>query len=317
MSSEPIIIATSANATYAPHAAAMLHSLFSSNPDTQFEIRFPHRENLEPEILDRLGDLCARFGANWAPQSLRAKETSHFRTTDNYPEEAWYRLILPDLYADLDRILWLDADVLVLHSINELWKTKLDGMPLAASSNVLPFENWTLPAKLGVKSRKNYFNTGVLIMDLKMLRSENATTVFRQAATQNQAIIQHADQDVMNAVYSDRYKQLPLRWNVIATTYYLRPECVRIHGREEYLAALKAPRIVHFTGGKRLKPWSFSSPHRFRSHYLHHRNEAGWGHPEPGKKELRDYITRRLSIRLLVLISKLSRGHIRSLIATL
>lgn len=295
----------------------MLHSLFTHNKEESFDIHFLHRPTLDNEYLKRLEFLCTRYGAKWHSYPIPSEMLSHFPTSDNYPEEAWYRLLLPALLEGLDRVLWLDSDVLVLQSIGDLWETDLEGCPLAAATNVLPSYHWHLPPKLGIRDRRLYFNTGVLIMDLDQLRKENAVEECSRCVEKYRDVIHHADQDVLNALYYGRRKKIPLRWNVIVTTFYLRPECLRLHGADEYHEALRQPGIIHFTGGKRFKPWSYSSPHPYRDKYLEHRQAADWDLPAYDERHLRDGFVRRLPLRYLVLFSMLRRLRIRDFLATL
>ncbi len=312
-----IQVATAADSNYAPHAGAMLHSLFKSNSKLTFDIHFLHSNAIENSDILRLQKLCSNFGAGFFPTRLTPNETPDFPTSNRYPLEAWLRLNLPSLLPHVEKVIWLDADLLVLSDIEELWIMDLESYPIAAANDILPYFNWHLPALLGMESRDNYFNSGVMVIDLKKMRSEKAEKKFSAFIDEHRTSIMHADQDVLNGVYEKQWKRLPRKWNVTAATLYFRPECIRLHGFNEYKNALSSPNIIHFTGGKRLKPWNYSSPHLFRDAYIQHRGAAGWPNLKYADINIRNWITRKIPIRALALLSMLRKGQLRNFLETL
>ena len=85
----------------------------------------------------------------------------------------YYRLLAPHLLPEkLDRILYLDPDILVINSLRPLWDTNLDGNLFAAASHtgLTEFANDVNRIRLGTES--DYFNSGVLLMDLSACRKE-------------------------------------------------------------------------------------------------------------------------------------------------
>lgn len=306
---ETISIVTAGDRCYVPHVGAMLHSLFTANEGEKFEIHFLHRRALEgKEELQRLQDLCVRFGAKFTPVIVDHSQLDYVPVTGKYIEEAWYRLILPEILPQSDKLLWLDADLIVLGSIKELWKMNLEDAPLAAVPNALGEEMQPFAAQIemGGARMRNYFNSGVMLMSLQRMREMGSEQALRQAIHKFRDGILHADQDILSTVYWDTYKPLSLQWNVIAGVYFIVRETIRIHGVKEYQGAIRSPRIVHFT---RLKPWLYGSFHPYRKHYLHHRVEAGWGIPEYTDVTWRNWLIRKTPMYLRTLLGRLRKGH--------
>ncbi|MGM9488995.1 glycosyltransferase family 8 protein [Ideonella sp. YS5] len=162
------------------------------------------------------------------------------------------RLLLPELLPNLDRVLYLDVDLVVVGDIAPLWRMDLRGHPLAAKPSSSPgtrFGVQMLYHALGHQPWEEAqrvrhwlhgqgpmtfraFNAGVLVMDLDRMRAEGATAFML-------ALVAHAamnDQDALNAYARDRYVALESRWNAAP--------------RQDDTADA---RIIHFVGP--VKPW--------------------------------------------------------------
>lgn len=305
MKREPIAIATAADTAFAPHVGAMLHSVFSSNPGTTFAIHFLHGPGFDAAQLDRLRQLCVAHSAEFRPRPIAAQALAGLPVGARYRAEAWSKLLLASLLPDLARVLWLDADTLVLSPLRPLWDTDLGGKRLAVVRNALALEQWELPGGRGAgRNRDTYFNTGVMLLDLAALRRSGTEDALRQAAQRLAEVAHFADQDVYNAVIGGDYAPLPLAWNVVAGTYFNIEETLRMHGAAEFRSALRDPRIVHFS---RLKPWEYQSSHPYRDAYLRHRAAAGFPPPAYAATTLRETFLRHFPIGLRVILGNLRR----------
>lgn len=310
MSQTTISIVCTADEAYVPHLAAMLHSLFSAAPSRPVDFRFLHHADFDGDVMRKLEALCHVHGAMFTPTSVPRDRLGDLPTNVRYRQEAWYRLILPSLLPDLDRVLWLDADLLILHSIDELWAMDLGGKPLAAVPNALSPRDRGLPLKLNMADPNRYFNTGVMLMDLKRMRAIGTEEKLRKAATCYREHNLYADQDVFNPVFGDCYMPLPLPWNVTTGTYFYAREAIRVHGMRRYTEAIRRPKIVHYT---QHKPWLHTSLHPYRDLYLRHRVAAGWSLPSHPKPNWKRKLVRRLPLTVYTLLSAPRRLSLRDL----
>ncbi|MFY1614732.1 glycosyltransferase family 8 protein [Micromonospora sp. WMMD736] len=168
---------------------------------------------------------------------------------------AYYRLLLPDLVPDVvDRMLWLDSDVMCTGDLTELWHADLQGALLGAAIDI---GSPTIGAATGVPGfdpnagrltkRSDYFNSGVLLMDLPRCRQAELSTRSLDYIRANSGKLRFAVQDAMNIAVDDRWLRLDERWNDMDFTRF-----------EQDLSAIDSTRIVHFAGKK--KPWQDSFP---------------------------------------------------------
>ena len=123
---------------------------------------------------------------------------------------ALLKFSLGELLPDLDRVLYLDGDVLVRGSLAPLWDEPLDGWLLAAAP-----DTGTLYCRRPIhREVKTYFNSGVMLLNLALMRQEKCAEKLRAAkrAMQDHALM---DQDVFNRVCDGRVKILSPRWNTL------------------------------------------------------------------------------------------------------
>ncbi|MBV9869987.1 MAG: FkbM family methyltransferase, partial [Frankiaceae bacterium] len=181
---------------------------------------------------------------------------------------AVYRLLLPELLPDVPRVLYLDADTLVLDDLSPLWNLDLDRCLVAASTNPLyRHMERRLVERLGLPDRRAYFNSGVLLFDLELMRSEGADQELLAWATANRDLVSWPDQDVLNAVLWRRRLPLHPRWNAVPGLWAL-PSRDLPWPMDQVEAARRNPAIAHFVGP--YKPWHYRCKHPYRSAYHAH-----------------------------------------------
>src|SRR5688500_18132312 len=96
----------------------------------------------------------------------------HLPALDRFGTIVWLRFLLPELLPDLERVLYLDADTLAVAPLEPLFALGLDGCPIGAVANVVDEGLWPHVRGLGIDDPTQFFNSGVLLMDLAALRAE-------------------------------------------------------------------------------------------------------------------------------------------------
>jgi lipopolysaccharide biosynthesis glycosyltransferase len=170
------------------------------------------------------------------------------------------RVLAPDILpASIDRVLYLDADLLVLDDISKLWALPLQGNLIAAAQDMaVPHASSPMGLRrhedLGIEPGAPYFNAGVYLADLAGWREARVTEQTLAYLDRYHDDVNLLDQDALNAVLHDRWQRLDVRWNLIASLAgrgHYRPSG---SDAQEYRRALERPGIVHFAG--LLKPWA-------------------------------------------------------------
>lgn len=213
--------------------------------------------------------------------------------THRYGSAVYQRIILPEyIPTDITRVLYIDSDTLVRADLGSLWKTDLRGNPVAAVENLSP----KACVDIGIP-RTEYFNSGVLIMDLDLWRSEAIHWQVTDYARQHAHQLQFVDQCSLNAILHKRWVRLHARWNQQSDIYGVIAKYLDggTYGREELEQAILDPGIVHFTGKQ--KPWTLHCFHPFKMEYrrlLAHTHWPGFSTQENTlKSRLRYYLALR------------------------
>ena len=121
------------------------------------------------------------------------------------------RLVLPDLFPDDDRLLWLDVDTLVNGDLGPLWEMDLDGCILAA-----------VPEPERCKNPFTYYNAGVQLINIPAFRRVQGRIV----ELINSVPLPFKDQDAINLLLQTQIRTIPAEWN--ACPYTGQPQDARI-----------------------------------------------------------------------------------------
>ena len=103
---------------------------------------------------------------------------------------------------EVNRIIYLDGDIIVRDSLRELWNTNIDGFPLASipdteNCTVSHYNRLKYPQSLG------YFNSGVLLINLQYWREHHVLNDFLQIVKEKRPILRCHDQDIMNLLFRE------------------------------------------------------------------------------------------------------------------
>jgi lipopolysaccharide biosynthesis glycosyltransferase len=230
-------------------------------------VHYLHGPGFPSHSVDLVEATLAACGATVRLHEVAPERLEGLRIVDEFTGAMWYRLFLPELVPEADRILYLDADTIALGPVDPLWLLDLDAFYLAAVTNVFMPYHRHRPAELGLSSPTDYFNSGVLLMNLDAMRRDNSTAAMLDFARRNP--FGWPDQDTLNLVLGDRRLPLHPQWNYMNA---MRTPSARETFSDEVLAqAAERPIIRHFEGPGANKPWHPDSDVADRELYLRHR----------------------------------------------
>lgn len=252
---------------YLPQLRVLLTSIAINNPNENVEVYLIHSD-IPSDELKKLDGKCRSLGFTLFPVMIDSTIFSGAPVTKRYPSEMYYRLLAPHLLPEnLDRILYLDPDILVINPLRPLWETDMQGKVFAAASHkgITDIANNVNRIRLGTES--DYYNSGVLLMDLKAGRKEIIPQDIFSYVSKHEATLLLPDQDVLNAMYSENVLAVDdAIWNYDARNYnrYL----LRSSGKTDIDWIVANTAIIHFCG--RAKPWKPGYPYRFGILYKHY-----------------------------------------------
>jgi lipopolysaccharide biosynthesis glycosyltransferase len=270
-----IDIACTSDWRYLPHTAAMLHSLFSNSPGERFRVVLLHGIEIDEENRSRLQRLADAFLAEIHPVRIVPERIAGLPILHLH-RSVWYRVLLPETLPQLDRILYLDSDMIVLDRVRPLWDSDVSQHLFAGVGNALYPFNPDMVKLLELPDTRAYLNSGVMLMNLARMRAEDSTArIFDYAPQHPQNPAQ--DQDAYSALFHDRCLRVAPRWNTQINFFDLGAvEVSRQIGAPvaEVEAAMARPAIVHFIGP--FKPWRVICRYPQQKHYLAHLRQTPW-----------------------------------------
>lgn len=283
-----INIALAADDNYAQHVAVVIASVMSNTTakDVSFYLL---SDGIKERKLNKIENTATNFGAKVNVLDLSKFDLfDKLFTSGHISKAAYFRLDIANLVPEtVKKIIYTDVDLVVREDVQELWNFNLQGKPLAAVPDLGIMSSKRLMTQkhdvLGIDVNDEYFNSGVLIIDIDAWRKKNyAKKVIELASAGN---LPHHDQDALNKVFYKNWQPLPLKWNVIPPVYNLFAKLLlKNRFRKSAIEAKKAMCIMHFAG--RYKPWEFEKQKTFNNEYYDYLQKTAFKNekmPQPGR----------------------------------
>ncbi|MGI9517237.1 MAG: glycosyltransferase family 8 protein [Pirellulaceae bacterium] len=229
----------------------------------------------------------------------------HLHTSHHVTPAAYLRLLTAEMLPEhVEKAIYLDSDLVVMDDLNKLWDMPLDdNYCLAAPDVACPFidarvgcDNFRhagpyLAAwrpvpnylELGLDPAAEYFNSGVMVLNLDQWRQDQVAGQMLDCLAQNKSHIWCWDQYALNVVFHRRWGRLPARWNQGAHVLDYPSLSTSPLDRDEYQEMCDDPAIVHFT--TEFKPWQYHWTHLRGDQFFLALDETAWRGWRPIKPE--------------------------------
>ena len=227
------------NSLYLKPAYVMLYSLFENHRNIPMDIYLPY-EGLSREELSGLARFCEKFQEKRLhPLYVGTAFKEQVQSKSGINVDTYYRILgINLLLKELDRILYLDVDMVIQGSLLELYETDLRGKAFAVCEDIFgkinSFHKENMQ-RLGIPENYTYFNAGVMLFHLDYLRAVSGAERMMDSIYQNYERYYYNDQDVMNELF---YDQLEIAgwdlYNCPPAWYYL-DKAKLAAGRLEFL----------------------------------------------------------------------------------
>ncbi len=171
----------------------------------------------------------------------------------------YFRYKIAELCKDINKIIYLDCDIIVKQSLSELFKTDLTDYYLGGVEDV-GYYYWKNYNPNFIYKDGFYINAGMLLINLDEWRKNNLFDKLVNFTMKEADKIKIGDQDVINQVCKGKIKQLDYKWNVQDSFYREEPERAYNPNCKQIIQAAKKPAIIHYTNSK--KPWNNSNKSR-------------------------------------------------------
>ncbi len=285
-----IMIVFSSDDQYAQHTGVSICSLLENAVSPQkislyvidFDISESNKSNIQA-VADQY-----KSQLHFVPIQQEILKDIQVRNRKHITKAAFGKVMIPELLKDFDKALFLDSDVIVLDDIAQLYQTDISNHLVGAVLN--PFS--TRHTALGLDTPNDYFNSGVLLLNLKELRATKKLTEVLAFLVENKDKIIGAEQDALNAVLHKDWQKLDLRWN-LQTSVLRRADQAKAYFGEGVVAnAIAHPAIIHYSSST--KPWHFINMHPLKEIYYEYIRKTPWRNYVPPDKHLKNMIKMKI-----------------------
>lgn len=204
-------IMTSLNRNYVGPACVMLESVYQNHPEMRINVYMLHSELTDDDMK-----IIEKHGLKWGAQisflKIDRKIFEKMPTTDLWSLEAFYRLAMNDILpADIDRMLYLDVDIAVLHPLHEFYFADFEGNDLIACKDMgstIPFgdKRDSIFAEWVKQDEFVYCCSGVTLWNVAKLRETTNLKTYLEVAENLGYDLLAPDQDLINLVHAGRIK---------------------------------------------------------------------------------------------------------------
>ncbi len=259
-------ICYSLDSKYTEQLAVSICSILK-NADTRDNLNFyildggiSEQDKLNIDILKNIKDFNIQY------IKINRDDFSAYPMLKNYNEKfkdyhvtvpTYFRFKLPELLPDINKILYLDCDVIVRTSLNDLYN---EGIENNSALMVLDVEAENNAQRLGLNK---YYNAGVMLINLEFWRNNKVEESVLNYIQNNREKILWQDQDIINVILNESIKEVSEKWNFQYFSYNeITPE------------KLSEADIVHLSG--RFKPWIIPFEHPVYDIYYYYLSFTVW-----------------------------------------
>ena len=218
--------------------------------------------------------------------AARESQLRNVPTSGHLTEATYYRLLLPELLPrSVRRVIYLDCDLVVRRDVAELWQCDLGQHSTAAVLEPRAHHH----RDVGLRSETDYFNAGVLLLDLSAWREQHIHRRALEFATKFPGHLRYHDQDALNHVLDGRWQRLDSRWNQQFKFFVHTSRRLKLD-RALVRRVRHDPFIIHFTTAS--KPWHSSNDHPWRRDYYVYLDATAFRGWRPGAMPLPERVHR-------------------------
>lgn len=297
-------IVFSSDDNYAQHTAVAMASILlnTSNPA---KIRFfIIDDGITDDKKSKIKGTAESLQSTVEFITVKNKQLMQGFVSGEISRACYFRIDIPNILpAEVTKVIYLDCDLLLYDDIQILWNTDIGDYPLAAVCDYGIMASKRLRRQkakcIGLPYKADYFNSGVLIMNLDAWRKADYSGKVIEIVQKNK--FPNHDQDALNKVFMNNWYVLSLRWNVIPPVFNLFMKILKSELlRKNAVEAKKNPAIFHYAGG--YKAWEYKLYQGFNDQYYKYLAYTDFKDavmPQPDKRRKNRSIKRQL-IRLKI-----------------
>lgn len=280
---ETINIVFSSDNNYAPYMGVAICSIFENKKEGYLIDIYVLDGGISEDNKNKLIILSKKY--NFILNLIKIDESifKNFKVKGHITLASYYRVIIPELISNIDKILYLDCDIIVIKDIYELYDTNIDNYYFAAVDE----EEYVpgLKNKLGIPENEKYCNSGVMLMNSKKWREDNISRKIIDFSLNKQYLFFYHDQDAINGYLWSKWLNMNFNYNYTSGI-------MKIHKDSKDVL------IVHFT---KAKPWTYLCINPFQYKYFEYLNKTPWKDLKIENKNIKTILIRNIELLIMYL----------------
>ena len=252
-----INICIASDNNYAQPSCVLISSVLCNAKDTDDIEIYMLCDNVTNENKEKIKEItgkrnnCKIYFIN--PDNNNFTQYLTLKTHNYLSISSYYRLNIHNILSkyDVEKIIYLDSDMVVNTSLEELYNTDLDGNFIGGVVDISPIR---MNKKTKLPLLNKYINSGMLLIDVKKWRDNHIEQLFYKYIQEKKEEIFCGDQQIINVVLNGKIKILDPKWNVQTSNFM---------NRSSYI---KRPNIIHYIGCS--KPWIYASYNYFKDYWF-------------------------------------------------
>lgn len=260
-----IAVVLSADSNYVPYLAVTIKSIFdNADPKYNYDILVfdDGISNYQKSIISGLIRSNCSIRYIDVKELLENVDTSLFQARGIWSVATFYRLFIPQVMSNYDKVLYLDCDIIVKDSLVKLFDVDMKDNQIACVCDCLEYTKIKDRIRdctegLKLKDYRKYFNAGVILFNIQKIKYEDFRKQFFNILRTYK--LPFLDQDILNVIFEDKCKFLDIEWNY---QYHILNENPALREIKKLNEADKNPKIIHYTTCR--KPWNHPElPHSY------------------------------------------------------
>lgn len=214
-------------------------------------------------LKPKLDLLRQNYSVEFYIHEIDLERFDDFKLSAHLSMATYFRLLADEvLPKNLNKVLYLDSDLVVTHSLSELFDLDISNYPVAAWGHQVVTNKKRLELQ-----NDFYFNAGVMLINLEVWRRDRIAQKALKFAKENPEKVRFHDQDALNKIIDGNFLPLPQKWNSLIDLYAERSQVT------------KDSAIAHFVGS--LKPWQAWCLNPDKEIYWKYLKQSPWSNALP------------------------------------
>ncbi len=263
-------IALCTDEKYSYPCGVCITSILENNKDEECNI-YILTNYLSEKTLSKFHRLSEKYKQNIEIIIINDKTIDGLKVSTIFPKSIYYRFLLPQLL-NKEKVLYLDCDIIVTSNLRKLYDTEISHYACAAVEDQAS-DDITIRNRIGIYD--DYFNSGVLLMNLNYWRKNNTANKLIDFIYENPNICEFPDQDALNIVLHGKVFFLEYKYNY-QEIFYWNKSRLYLHKNKwgKLLTNNTLPTIIHYSTSS--KPWYKGCTHPLKSVFHKFKNISPW-----------------------------------------